>query len=104
MIVIEAKEDLNVLDIFGDLPGGDSIGFDRVHGYAIWGDKMSEEVHFSVVKGELIWVDKTMLAEVCKHHFDMTVVLVWVFRVNQEVINVHNQKCVLHIFRDTYHL
>jgi hypothetical protein len=100
----KAKEDLNVLDVFGDLPGGDSIGFDGVHGYAIWRNNMSKEVDFGDVKGALLWVgDKTVLAEASKHHFHMLVVLARVFGVYQEVVEVDNQKFVMHIFEGIVH-
>jgi hypothetical protein len=86
VVVCEAKENLGILNTFRNLPGGDSVGFDRIHGYAIWRDNVSKEINFGDIIGALVGVnDKTMLTEVSKHHFNMSVVLARVFGVNQEV-------------------
>jgi hypothetical protein len=86
------------------LPGGDSIGFDRIHGYAIRRDNMPKEIDFGDIKGALVGVDnKTMLTEASEHHFNMSVVLARVFGVNQEVVKVDNQKFIMHIFEDIVH-
>jgi hypothetical protein len=58
----------------------------------------------SYVEGALVWLDdKTVLVEASQHHFNMLVMLAWVFGINQEVVEVDNQKFVTHIFENIVH-
>jgi hypothetical protein len=63
-----------------------------------------KEINLGDIKRALVRVNhEAVLSEACKHQLDMTVMLAWVSGVDEQVVQVDNQKHIMHIFEYVVH-